>query len=207
MLVAFCLDQVVELAGGGFEGAVGCDLALAWMCSGFLEEKRMTLVGFMTSAALSMRWARLRVAEVSVCGCGPALAERLVFDEGRVESAEVFGEGAVMDAERVRRGDGDSRIGPLVLQGAAVGGAFGEEGGDFVGAAADAEGADGSLLTSSSRRARSASSWRSAAVASWRSQRSMWSVRRAARLRSREALAWAAVKVGRSVLRVAALAV
>ena len=34
----------------------------------------------------------------------------------------------------------------------------------------------------------------------------MWSVRRAARLRSREALAWAAVKAGRSVLRVAALA-
>ena len=42
--------------------------------------------------------------------------------------------------------DGRVENGPLVLQGAAVGGAFGEEGGDLVGAAADAEAADGSLL-------------------------------------------------------------
>ncbi len=51
-----------------------------------------------------------------------------------------------MDAEGFGRWNGGVKNRPLVLQGAAVGGALGEEGGDLRGVAADAEGTDGSLL-------------------------------------------------------------
>jgi len=58
------------------------------------------------------------------------LAERFIFYESGVEVAEVFGESAVVDAAGfVGLGCGCwySRVekGPLVLQGAAVGGALG----------------------------------------------------------------------------------
>ena len=85
-------------------------------------------------------------AEVGGGGGGPAAAEVGVAGEGGVEVAEVFGEGAVVDAEGWAGRDGGVEYGPLVLEGAAVGGTGGEEGGYFVAAAADAEGADGSLL-------------------------------------------------------------
>ena len=90
-------------------------------------------------------------AEVRVDRCGPALAEGFVIDDRLVNGVEVFCEGAVVYAKGCGGPDGDSgdwgvENGPLVLQGAAVGGVGGEDGGDFVRAAADAEGADGSLF-------------------------------------------------------------
>ena len=68
------------------------------------------------------------IAEVSVGGCGPALAERSVVDESGMESTEVRGEGSVMNAKGGCGGIRYLRVenGPLVLQGAAVGGARGE---------------------------------------------------------------------------------
>ncbi len=75
-----------------------------------------------------------------------------MLSESGVEGAEVVGERSVVDAEGLRlwamagRWDWSVEDGPLVLEGAAVGWAFGEECGDFVGAAADAEAADGSLF-------------------------------------------------------------
>ncbi len=88
------------------------------------------------------------VAEVGVGGGGPALAEGFVFDDRFVDGVEVFCEGAVVDSEGLGGGVWDLRVekGPFVLQGTAVGGVLGEEGWDFAGAAADAEGADGSLF-------------------------------------------------------------
>ena len=70
-----------------------------------------------------------------------------------MDGAEVGGKGAVMDTEGLGGGVGYGWVryqcvenGPLVLQGAAVGWAFGEKRGDFVGAASNAEAADSSLL-------------------------------------------------------------
>ena len=68
-----------------------------------------------------------------------------------MERTELVGKGAVVDTEGLRsRYWGIKNWGikdrPLVLQSTAVSRAFGQKSGDFVGAAADAEGADGSLL-------------------------------------------------------------
>ncbi len=169
---------MVELAGWGFEGEVGGGLDVGLDVRGIFRGEEDDAGGVHYKSGLQHEVGEgFGAGEVGV-GCGgPALAEGFVVDESGVDGAEVVGEGAVVDAEGFGGLDGGVERRPLVLQGAAVGGTLGEEGGDFAGAAADAEGADGSLLDfgfeeveeSSSCR----SSCRSAAVASWRSQRSM----------------------------------
>jgi len=52
------LNQSVELTGGGFDAVVVCYLDVALNVLWTLDEKRITLVGFITREAFSMRWAR-----------------------------------------------------------------------------------------------------------------------------------------------------
>jgi hypothetical protein len=90
-LVAFCLNQVVELAGGEFEAGVVGEFDVGLDVRGLLGGEEDDAGWVHDEGGLQHEVGQgFGEAEVGVGGCGPALAEGFVVDESGVESAEVI---------------------------------------------------------------------------------------------------------------------